>query len=380
LLWSFHPHASNRHEEIAMLKTVVPLLAAALALGAGSHVAIGQEPDAEASRGAARPARWALAANVVTNTAIVYAVDDGVLTRHSAVAAGAFPRSIAAHPSGRFAYVGGSGAIQAFRFDRSGGTLTLRATVTLPGAELDVVAVEPLGRFLYATDRLAGTVLGFWIHPLSGVPTPLPGFPVAAPAPGDIVFDRGGRHAFVVNVLANTVSAYRVGLTGRLTPVEGSPFPTPVGRPRSLALDPEGRLLYVTHVDGGAVSAFHVDRRGALTPVAGSPFPVGADPAGVASSVDGRTLYVSDPLLEIVLMQRIDSATGALSPLTPPRVAAGNNVDDVRPDPSGRFLYVAAFSPGAIFSYAIDAEGMLTPVPGSPLLDEDGITSLALVR
>jgi 6-phosphogluconolactonase len=369
-----------------MLKTVTGILSLSLALGSGGSRANADDAPATGAVARARTARWALTTNQTSSTASVYAIasDSGALTLHSTIATDATPNWIAAHPSGRFAYVAAFGArtVQAFRFNRATGTLTPGASVPVPGTGSNpyAVAVEPLGRFLYVTSLGSSTIAGFWIHPLTGALSPLPGFPITTgSAPHEIVFDRFGRHAFVSNWNAGTVSAYRVGLTGRLTPVAGSPFAT-LPRPEGLAIHPSGRFLYATHGDRGVVSAFTVSAQGVLAPLAGSPFPAGLDPFGVAASLDGRTLYVSDPAIEAVLMRRVDVSSGALSDLPPSRVRAGNNVRAIRVDPSGRLLYVASAFPGALFSYAIDANGVLTPVAGSPLAAEDGLSSLALVR
>jgi 6-phosphogluconolactonase (cycloisomerase 2 family) len=100
----------------------------------------------------------------------------------------------------------------------------------------------------------------------------------------------------------------------------------------------------------------------------------------VATSADGRTLYISDPLLERILLRRIDTATGALSELSPASVAAGNNVGPMRVHRSGRFLYAAAaIFPSAVFAYVVDGTGLLSPVAGSPFAGDPALTGLALV-
>jgi 6-phosphogluconolactonase (cycloisomerase 2 family) len=377
--------SKRRHEEIPMIKTAVPVLAFTLAFTPAGRTVGAQDPHSEPKgviRGGA--ARWAITTNLSTDTASVYAIVDGALTLQSTVATADGPRSLAVHPGGRFAYLASAtGRIQVLHFDRTTGTLRGRGSVALPGDSPDpnTVAVEPLGRFLYVTDYRSSTVSGFWIHPLTGGLSLLPGFPLPTGAgPEDIVFDKHGEFAFVGNLQAATLSSYRIGLAGSLTPVAGSPFTMAPSRPRELAFDPNGRFLYATRGLDAGVSAFRVDEEGVLTPVPGSPFPGGADTIGVAASLDGRTLYVSDPAIERVLMRRIDGATGALSPLTPSSVAAGNNVEAVRPDPSGRFLYAASAFPGAIFSYTIDDAGILTPVATSPAAADDGINSLVVVR
>jgi 6-phosphogluconolactonase len=361
------------------MRRALTAVAVALAVpaGLGARHAAAQDP---------RPARWALATSDLGNSASVYAIDAGRLALRATVATAGEPRAIAVHPNGRFVYLASqaTASVQILRFDPASGTLTAGVLVPLPGNAPDpgpeVVAVEPLGRFLYVTNRGSNTLQGFRIDPATGDLSPLPGFPIAAGTqPYDIVFDPHGSRAFVSNVVDATISAYRLRFTGTLTPVPGSPFATPLEHPEGLAVDPSGRFLFVTHVLRSAVSAFRFDHRGVLAPVPGSPFAAGADPIAAATSTDGRALYVSDAAIETVLMRRIDAQTGALSPMAPPRVSAGNNVNLVRADPSGRFVYVGASQPGAIYSYAVDAAGVLTPVAGSPVAVDGGVRWLALV-
>jgi len=372
-----------------MHNTVRPVaftLTLALGLGAGRASAAGASAPGSPELARARQARWALVTNTSPGQVAVYGVEreTGALSLHSTAATETAPGSIAVHPTGRFAYVacGGTRSVQAFKFNTATGALSAVGSFPVPGAGSNphTVAIEPLGRFLYVTSVGSNTIAGFWINPLTGALTLLPGFPLGTgTAPHEIVFDRFGFHAFVGNWRAGTISAYDIRWTGRLTPVQGSPFATDA-RPEGLAMHPSGRFLYAAHSDGGGVSAFAVSPRGVLTPVTGSPFAAGLDPFGVAASVDGRTLYISEPLFEVVLMRRADTATGALSDLPPSRVPAGNNVRTIRVDPSGRFLYVRAIAPSAVFAYSIDADGLLTPVVGSPFMVEPGVGGLALVR
>jgi DNA-binding beta-propeller fold protein YncE len=365
------------------IRFVATSLSLVFGLAAGNRAAWAADPVAS---GSPAQARWALSTNTTLNSVTVYAIADGTgeLSLHSMVSADGGPGAVAVHPSGRFAFVAsiGTQTVQAFAIDRAAGTLTAVGSVAVPGAASHPfgIAVDPLGRFVYVTSTGSSTLAGYWIHPLTGRLSPLPGFPVATGlSPHEIVFDRFGRHAFVSNWGAGTISAYHVGWNGRLTPVAGSPFAT-TPHPEGLAVHPTGRVLYAAHGDNGRVSAFVIGADGALAPAEGSPFPVGLDPFGVACSRDGRTLYVSEPALESVQMRRIDQTTGGLVAMSPSYVPAGNNVRTIRVDPSGRFLYVAAVFPSAIFAYAIDHNGVLTPLAGSPYMTDSGLEGLALVR
>jgi 6-phosphogluconolactonase (cycloisomerase 2 family) len=368
-----------------MYNRITRLAALCLAVALGLNSVSAAAPSDASQTAAPRQARWALVSNWGVNApshVSVYSVvpGSGALIRHSQVqAVGTGP--VVAHPSGRFAYLlsEATRTVQAFRFDGAAGTLTAASSVTLPvGTNPIALAVEPRGGFLYVASTGSNTVTTFWIQPRTGALVELPRRVATGAAPTDIAVDPYGRFVFVSNWVSGSISAYRI-VFGMLVPVHGSPFATEA-HPMNLAVHPNGRFLYATHTDTGRVSAFNVGDRGTIAPVSGSPFPAGLDPAGVTASVDGRTLYVAEPLLEQVLVRRIDRATGALSDGQPPSAPAGNNVRTVRMDPSGRFLYVFAETQEPVWVYSIDATGAPTPVSGSPFSLGQSPLGLALVQ
>jgi 6-phosphogluconolactonase len=97
-----------------------------------------------------------------------------------------------------------------------------------------------------------------------------------------------GEFVYVANFNGNgsllgSVSAYRLGPHGALTPVAGSPFPAG-NLSESVAVDHRGRFAYVANSGSNNVSAYRLGPHGALTPVAGSPFPTEFQPASVTVS------------------------------------------------------------------------------------------------
>jgi 6-phosphogluconolactonase len=57
-----------------------------------------------------------------------------------------------------------------------------------------------------------------------------------------------------------------------------------MAKPMAMALDLFGRFVYVANSGSNNISAYRIGESGALTPVAGSPFPAGDFPASVAVS------------------------------------------------------------------------------------------------
>jgi hypothetical protein len=94
--------------------------------------------------------------------------------------------------------------------------------------------------------------------------------------------------AYVANSGSANVSAYRIGATGFLTPVPGSPFATG-SLPESVAVDPKGKFAYVTNGNSAnTVSAYRIGADGSLTQLSGSPFAAGNFPVSVAVDPTGK--------------------------------------------------------------------------------------------
>jgi 6-phosphogluconolactonase len=161
--------------------------------------------------------------------------------------AGDGPRHMAFHPNGKYAYVinENSSSVIAYAYTAADGSLSeLMRTTSLPpgfsgtstGAE---IAVEPSGRFLYASNRYTG-------------------------ANGDIV-------AFAINAADGRISAIGHQSTGGRTP-------------RSFSIDPTGRFLFVGNQGSNTVGVLAIDgATGALgsaktTDVGVTPYFVGAAP------------------------------------------------------------------------------------------------------
>jgi 6-phosphogluconolactonase len=141
--------------------------------------------------------------------------------------AGAAPRHLAFHPSGRFAYVNGEAdmTITAFSYDDQRGALDeLQVLSTLPegalrdGCSTAEIVVEPNGRFVYVSNR--------------------------------------GHDSIAIFAIDQT--------TGRLT---AKGHPSTQGRiPRHIAVDPTGAFLYAANQESDTIVHFRIDQQGQLIP------------------------------------------------------------------------------------------------------------------
>src|SRR6185312_5867995 len=139
-----------------------------------------------------------------------------------------------------------------------------------------------------------------------------------ASGPRHLTFSSGGRSAYVINELANTVASYGYDAArGMLTPRQVlSTLPagfTGKNTAAEIALHPNGRFLFASNRGHDSIAVFpHDPASGQL----GAPefFPAGGKtPRGFALSSDGRWLVCSHQDSNTLCSFRIDPASGKLA-------------------------------------------------------------------
>jgi len=285
-----------------------------------------------------------------------------------------------------------------------------------PHGHLYALALEPLGRFLYAVDLDANQIVGFKTTPNSAALAPLEHFPLnTGTQPIAMAIDPKGRFAYVGTLdadaslfvytigpddgsLSQAARAYRLGAevsyiapdpsghflyvqaangihvysvngtSGGLVEIDKSPFAFTLGG--ALTFHPGGKLLF--NGDKG-LRAFSVGADGGLSPVDGSPFTddVGSDPMATDVAIDaaGRFVYVVDTFSGHLSSFAIDASQGKLTPVPHTPVDASPSPYSVAVDPAGRFVYVGNDDANEITAFAIAPEtGELKPIDHPPFV------------
>jgi len=288
---------------------------------------------------------------------------------------------VAVDPSGRFAYatLNASNEVRAYVINSATGALTAIVGSQLNGGGGNPVdiAVDPLGQFVYMANY-AGSISAFSFDSTTGVLTAVSGSPFAtAPAaisgqvPGanSVTIDPTGKFLYSAINQGNDISGYLIDpTTGALTPITGSPFPAG-NVPMTVRVDPSGRYAYVTNANSNNISAYSINSStGALTQIAGSPFSSGGlFPTGLAIDPSGGFIYVTNLNSNNVSAFLINSGTGVLTPISGSPFPSGAGPIGASVHPSGKFVYVSDNGAGTVTAYAIDsASGVLTPISGSP--------------
>ncbi len=278
--------------------------------------------------------------------------------------------------------------LQAFEFDPATNTLSSKSTVPL--GFVAGMAIDPSGKFLYASSL--NTIQKYSIDSATGALqsagasnlTQICAFCQPISGPGALTFSSDGKFLYYGSSsggsVTQVVGALAVDSTGSLSPVPGSPFladQTPV----LVGAHPSGRFVITENTPGygvfpfpmSSMSVFVVDpNTGALSEATGSPLSsaVNADVVGLAIHPSGKFVYASTGVsANGVLGWGLDQTTGALNNLSGSPALPGATTFGGAFHPSGNFLYVSAGSAGGIYGLRVDPNtGALTSLANSPFL------------
>ncbi len=118
--------------------------------------------------------------------------------------------------------------------------------------------------------------------------------------------------------------------------------------------------VYVSNARSAWFSHFLLDSdRGALLPM--PDIPLAGSPGAVATSADGRRLFVCLRSLQRFASYAVDGASGALAPID--SVSLADGAPYLATDRSDRFLLAAYYGSGHVSVHGIGADGMLSAEP-----------------
>ena len=272
-----------------------------------------------------------------------------------------------------------SGAVSAFAVDRkTGGLRFLNQQPSLGGAPC-YVSLDAAERFLLVANYVGGnvTVLPVRVDGSLGEAADVKQFRGSGVNPGRqegphahcILPDRSGRHVYSCDLGTDKVMIYRFDARGgKLVPNE-EPWAQvkPGAGPRHLTFHPGGRHAYVINELDSTVTAFaHDPSRGTLrelqtVPALPADFKGANTGADIHVSPDGKFLYCSNRGHDSIAAFRVDARTGRLSSVahTPTR---GKKPRNFAVDPTGAFLLVANQDSDTIVTFRRDPlTGRLDP-------------------
>jgi len=277
-------------------------------------------------------------------------------------------------PPKEILYATGFGkAVLEYSIDKNTGAPTLITSAA--GNSAFGIAITPSNTFLYASNAQDPGVNGFSISSdgglslLSGFPFLLPSYP-AFNEVDSLAMDPAGKFLYAPDASSNQIVGFSISTSsGALTPIPGSPFPAGMP-PLEVAVDPSGKFLYES---GGGISGFTIDSStGALTLIPGSPFSTlgSGDVDGLAFHPSGKFLYAAAFSTSKIAAYSIDTTTGVLTAVAGSVFSLSNSNAplpySLTVDPTGKFLYALGEN-GMVYGFTIDASsGALTAITGSP--------------
>jgi len=272
-----------------------------------------------------------------------------------------------------FVYVGSAagGNVTALKINLINGTPSPVGAYGV-GAQVQTVAADPAGRFLFSSANLLATTSSFTINPSTGALSSVNNLAVGNTFVSAAV-DATGRYLYSSTSILSGPTGYTINpSTGAITsPVTFASD----GNTAGVAADPVAPYLYVALSSTGQVEGYHVntatgqiDKIGTYTSAPGT-YSVVVDPTG-------KFLYAGNQSGGVVTAFTINSGTGALTLNS--QQPAGAPIA-VAIDPTGKFLYSADYSGNKVYAFAINSvTGALSALAGSPYSDMTGPVSLSV--
>ena len=256
-----------------------------------------------------------------------------------------------------------------------------------PGAfNPSYLVIDRSRRYLYAVDEVnefqgqgGGGASAFAIDQDSGGLTLLNHQPVYGAGPCHLSIDQTGKWLLAANYAGGSVSVLPIEENGRLgtatevvqhRAVSTGPASQPIPHAHSTLQDPAGRYILAADLGLDRIMIYRLDTtRGAVTPhdVPSVSVRLGAGPRHLAFHPNGQHLYCVNELDSTISVFAYDAARGlpierqTLSTL-PDGFSGTSYGAHLQFAPSGRFLYVSNRGHDSLAVFAVDGEtGLLTP-------------------
>jgi 6-phosphogluconolactonase len=281
----------------------------------------------------------------------------------------------------------GSNQISVLRITGNGVPVLVGQPVSSGGITPVSIAVSPAGLVYVANSGAGGSSYsGFRLH-FDGSLTPIPGSTVAVPdgsGLGDVFFNAIGDRLVGARTGTSEIDSFLVLPSGRLFAAPGSPFAGQGLGQLGAEFSPTRPFqLFVSNAHNGAglgtVSAYRDGFFGQLSPIGSSPFPDDQTaPCWVEISHDGRYLFTVNTASANISSYSIN-ADGSLALIGSTPISGGGADIDARLSPDGRYLLVDGAGHNFVSVFAVSG-GNLSELPNSPTPLPAGASSAGIVN
>ena len=184
------------------------------------------------------------------------------------------------------------------------------------------VEVSPDGRYAFAPDLGADTIVTFALEASDSVLKPIKPVPTAPGAgPRHMVFHPDGKHAYVLNELGISVTAYDYdAAVGELSPIqtvrtltEETVAKEPLVKCSEIRIHPTGKFLYAANRGHDSITVFRVDEASGKISLVEVESVRGGWPRNFCLDPSGRWLLAACIDTDAVTLFKIDQETGELT-------------------------------------------------------------------
>ena len=281
----------------------------------------------------------------------------------------------------------GSNQVSVLRITRNGVPVLVGRPVYAGGITPVSVAVSPDGLVYVANAGAGGSNYSGFRLRFDGSLTPIPGSTVAVPdgsGLGDVFFNAIGDRLVGTRTGTSEIDSFLVLPSGRLVAAPGSPFTGQGLGQLGAEFSPTRPFqLFVSNAHNGTglgtVSAYRDGFFGQLSPIGSSPFPDSQTaPCWVEISHDGQYLFTVNTGSANISSYAIN-ADGSLALIGSTPISGGGADIDARLSPDGRYLLVDGAGHNFVSVFAVNG-GNLTEVPNSPAALPAGASSSGIVN
>ena len=187
------------------------------------------------------------------------------------------------------------------------------------------VGVANTLNYIYVTDGVNNTVVGFAYDTTSGALTSVPGqFFAVGKLPSAVISPPEGTFLYVANGNSDDIYEFFINADGSLQPITNATVTIPTGvGPVAMLTDPNAKYLYALANGGSQIHGYTINRvTGALTAVGvnGGAVSTGANPVAFTIRSDGSTsgdywVFTSNFGANTVSSYALNGATGVLTAL-----------------------------------------------------------------
>jgi len=198
------------------------------------------------------------------------------------------------------------------------------------GPHAHCIVISPDNRFVYVADLGLDQVLGYRLNASEArlVPAPQP-FVRTLPGAGPrhLTFHPNKQHVYVINELANSITAFDYDSNNGLLIEQQTQSTLPddfegTSHCADLKITPDGQFLYGTNRGHDSIASYRLDNKGAMT-LLRIESSLGGSPQNLAITRDGKFLICANMGGNNVIVFNIDSVTGKLTPAGSPLAITG---------------------------------------------------------